>query len=276
MAIYCFPSLSQHWDESHPRKWRPTHFILSIVVISSLGFIFTKANLRSKILYVCMVVLFGIEAGIGLARYTTQAGQVHWPCLYIRNTCETGKYGPGCFYWIRGRPLPAAQVGYDHIVLLPPEWEKGLEREAIIVEGPFGPNIGIYSWICRCLGKLMKQKPLSRNTSSLDIMRELLRRPVQLPKGDRIGLLVEISALFRAQSLWTYLLSSSIEGDKAAKFYLFVHKDYDEKWKEVSENLFGVPSGDIYPYPEMIEKAVNDLRGHPVVGEFFPQPHRPD
>ncbi len=163
-----------------------------------------------------------MEAAIGLKRCTTHAVQVHVksPFLIIGNTCRLSN-GAGCYYWVWGQAMPAAQSGFNHLLPLPRGLTKSLgEAETIIIEGPFGPNIGIYSWICHYLSKLLERKFFHQKILSLDTIRDLLRRPVQLPKGEKICFFVDSSATFRSQSLWRYLDISSIGGDKPVDIYL--------------------------------------------------------
>jgi hypothetical protein len=222
VAILSVPTLHQHWEDYHPLKWRQIHFVLSIVAIAALGFVFFKKDLTIKVLYSCTIVLISMEAAIGLKRCTTHAVQVHVksPFLTTGNTCPLSN-GAGCYYWVRGQPMPAAQSGSNYLLLLPRGLTKSLgEAETIIIEGPFGPNIGIYSWLCHYLSKLLERKSFHQKILSLDTVRDLLRRPVQLPKGEKICFFVDSSATFRSQSLWHYLDSSPIGVDKQVDIYL--------------------------------------------------------
>ncbi len=158
-----------------------------------------------------------MEVAIGLKRCTTHAVQVHVKSqfLIIGNTCRLSN-GAGCYYWVWGQAMPAAQSGSNHLLPLPRGLTRSLgEAETIIIEGPFGPNIGIYSWICHYLSNILERKFFHQK----DTIRDLLCRPVQLPKGEKICFFVDSSATFRSQSLWRYL-DSSIGGDKPVDIYL--------------------------------------------------------
>lgn len=165
--------------------------------------------------------------------------EVESPFLSIDNSCDLSD-GAGCFYWVRGRPMSAAQSYSNHLLLLPRDrtWKESfVETKTILIEGPFGPNIGIYSWLCHNLSKLLERKSFLRNGLSLDTIRDLLRRPAQLPKGEKICFFVDSSATFRSQTLWHYLDSLSLGNDKQVDIYLLGTTP-----DEVSKKLFSASS----------------------------------
>jgi len=278
VAILSVPTLHQHWEDYHPLKWRQIHFVLSIVAIAALGFVFFKKDLTIKILYSCTIVLISMEAAIGLKRCTTHAVQMHIesPILIIGNTCRLSN-GAGCFYWVHGLPMPAAQSGSDYLLLIPRELTKSLgEAETIIIEGPFGPNIGIYSWLCHYVSKLLERKFFHQKILSLDTIRDLLRRPVQLPKGEKICFFVDSSAIFRSQSLWHYL---TIGVDKQVNIYL-LGATPDEILKELFPALFcsscssrsscsSCPKTKVYSFDKIMEIEFRKICSSAVVSKYY-------
>jgi hypothetical protein len=284
LAILSVPTLHQHWEDYHPLKWRQIHFALSIVAIAALGFVFFKKDLTIKILYSCTIFLISMEAAIGLKRCTTHAVQMHIksPILIIGNTCRLSN-GAGCFYWVHGLPMLAAQSGSDHLLLIPRELTKSFgEAETIIIEGPFGPNIGIYSWLCHYVSKLLERKFFHQKILSLDTIRDLLRRPVQLPKGEKICFFVDSSAIFRSQSLWHYFNISPIEVNKQVNVYL-LGTTPDEILKELFPALFcsscssrsprsycsSCPNTKVYSFDKIMEMEFRNICSSAVVSKYY-------
>ena len=208
---------------------------------------------------------------IGLVRRTTKAVQFRSGdrFLYIRGTSNTEA---GCFYWVQGRALPAAKIESGHLLQLPAEIHEppNSQQDVIIVEGPFGPNVGIYSWLCRCLGTLLHQKPFkSYKAFSSDKLRELLRRPAQLPKSGHmpICLIIEVSAIMRGQSLWAYLRSSSLKIDQQTTAVLYMKENWEIP-ERVLKDLFEGSEIRLQSYDEMTGTLRGIIRGCPVVSKF--------
>lgn len=162
--------------------------------------------------------------------------------------------------------MPAAQSDSNHTLLFPPEWRKSLreETETIIIEGPFGPNIGIYSWLCHYLSRLLHEKPFKGMISNGEKIGELLHRPVQLPKGRRICLFVDPTATFRSQSLWHYLKSSVLEEDKQVQLFLYGARAVPH---EVLKNLFDMSVEETYSYDDTMKIASTKLKGYSIISK---------
>lgn len=130
----------------------------------------------------CAVCL-GIELLISFNRRTTRGvtvGEKYGGLLELRVKSGSSRSN-GMAYWVQGRLVPVFRATGREDVLL----ATTLPEVPDIVEGPFGPNIGIASWLYHRLIKEQKRP-----------------YPVQLPTFDKLCLVADSSGLCRSVSLW--------------------------------------------------------------------------
>jgi hypothetical protein len=94
-------------------------------------------------------------------------------------------------YWVQGRPVPVLEATESQDVLLASSLHNIINTVPVIVEGPFGPNIGIASWLYDRLIKERKRQ-----------------HPVQVPAVDKLCLVADSTGLARSMSLWAWYNNS--------------------------------------------------------------------
>jgi len=245
------PATRSHWEEHHPRIWRKSHGLLTALVLIALGFLLKGID-RVAIPYFALAAsLLSLECAVSLCRKTTVAAQV-LPCP------ETGYYfqiqipisskpAVGLFFILRGIALPVAilelspygqttidenarlgETGY-YIVLVPRKLLnlQPVPPTAIVVEGPYGFNIGFQSWISTWLTKISNAlvSPASSNPQSL--LCDTFARAITRSKGRPVVFIAQGTSVARVFSYFQCLSQPSVAKDKAAKLYLF----YDDRDK---------------------------------------------
>lgn len=227
LEICALPSIRHHWELHHPGKWRSVHFFLSVIVMVALGLALQTMSYLSKICFAFAVSLLGMELGISLTRRATQAAELKFEKIpaaesefeeiaLIRIPHRSIRDSVAVFYWILGTPFPAVwSKNNENTIILPGEWTQTRKinyDRPIIVEGPYGPSIGICSWLKYWLYKI---------SSPLNMQEVFSYRPSRLPKGRVICFLVDVTTINRTFSLWQYLRLSTLENDRKAKICVF-------------------------------------------------------
>ncbi len=147
----------------------------------------------STALAVSCAICLGVEMLISLVRHTTRAatvGKKYGSLLELRvESISTSSNGMA--YWVQGRPVPVLEATGREDVLLASTLHDIVSAVPVIVEGPFGPNIGIASWIYRRLIKEQKRQ-----------------HPMQVPTVDKLCLVADSTGFCRSLSLWAWYAAS--------------------------------------------------------------------
>jgi len=137
----------------------------------------------STTLAIVSAVCLGIEMLISFPRHTTRTATVgksfgnsfELRVEPISTSCN------GMAYWVQGKPVPVLEATGSQDVLLASSLHNNMP---VIVEGPFGPNIGIASWLYDRLIKERKRQ-----------------HPAQVPAVDKLCLVADSTGLARSMSL---------------------------------------------------------------------------
>jgi len=147
----------------------------------------------STTLAIVSAVCLGIEMLISFPRHTTRAATVdkNLSDLFELRVEAISSSSNGMAYWVQGRPVPVLEATGREDVLLTSQLHDIVDTVPVIVEGPFGPNIGIASWLYDRLIKEQKRE-----------------YPVQVPVGEKLCFVTDSTGLARGVSLWARQKSS--------------------------------------------------------------------
>jgi hypothetical protein len=131
----------------------------------------------------------GIEMLISFPRHTTRTATVgkSFGTSFELRVESISTSSNGMAYWVQGRPVPVLEATGREDVLLASSLHNIVRTVPVIVEGPFGPNIGIASWLYDRLIKERKRE-----------------HPVQVPAVDKLCLVADSTGLSRSMSLWAW------------------------------------------------------------------------
>ncbi len=146
----------------------------------------------STALAITCAICLGIELIISFVRHTTRAatvGKKYGNLLELRvESISTSSNGMA--YWVQGRPVPVLEAtGMQDVLLV--SIHNIVNAMPVIVEGPFGPNIGIASWIYH---RLINEQKRQHST--------------QVPVVDKLCLVADSTGLCRSVSLWAWYAAS--------------------------------------------------------------------
>jgi len=141
-------------------------------------------------LAIAAAVCFVIEMLISIPRHTTRTATVgkSFGNSFELRVEATSTSCNGMAYWVQGRPVRVLEATGSQDVLLASSLHNSMP---VIVEGPFGPNIGIDSWVYERLVKPRKRQ-----------------HPVQVPTVEKLCLVADSTGLARSMSLWAWYNNS--------------------------------------------------------------------
>lgn len=184
-------------------------------------------------LTIVSALCFGIEMLISFPRHTTRTatlGKIFGNSIELRVE-HISTSSNGMAYWVQGRPVPVVEATGREDVLLASSRHNFVDTMPVIVEGPFGPNIGIASWLYDRLIKERKKE-----------------HPVQVPAVDKLCLVADSTGLARSMSLWARyntsipLLVTSTTPELSKEYfskYAIIDKTADPDKMEKQIRLYG-------------------------------------
>ena len=191
------------------------HKTLTVTTLIALGLLLRVMDDSAIPYYTSAVALFGLECIISLARMTTRVVKFEKTesCGILNIDPFTKDNAAGTFFWISGFPLHTAWQTDDSLVVLVPNvlLNQAGSKQSILVEGPYGPGIGICAL-------LMRSWFLALNALKMHVELSELSRPVQLPKQGEIAFVVETAMIARVFALFYW---SRIIAGKKTRLLMF-------------------------------------------------------
>jgi len=153
--------------------------------------------------YVCAISFLVLEFITEQCRQTAIIVNVSDRKKYLRIEVPISQRvcNVGVFYYVWGKPFPVSSTikRKNVIVVDPNDFPKNSEKDSVLVEGPYGPSIGILWWMGHWITQAVSIILRSGNGLSIE------RRPPQLITKRRLCFVVDDTAFARTFPLWLSL-----------------------------------------------------------------------
>ena len=209
LALNCLPTKRPQWECYHPTIWRKVHWFLTVVTLVAFGFALPLLPGSLRPYYVCAIGFLVLECITEQCRQTAISVNVSERGKYLRIEAPINQRfcNVGVFYYLRGKPFPASSSikSKNVIVVDPNDFPKDSDKNFVLVEGPYGPSIGILWWIGQWISQAINIVMRSGNDRSIE------RRPPQLITTRQFRFVVDDTAFARTFPLWLSLRKSSAD-----------------------------------------------------------------